>query len=1076
MTEYQKKPDFVKSKSEYDETVYNTNPRYTNFCQTHFTAGDIEQFERFRSRTNGKNPLKKIETKDNVWEPRDFCPQIDWTKYASLTTEAVDNTFFYLFEKFKKGVFVKIKDNKLAVFLPFSKHNYTNEWSHLIRVPDVDESEMRTYYATKEYKDYAKNCVDRGKQPEKISPLQYFLIKASELQGYMVTPDKVNKFVNTWYANNCLVRPEFPVGENDRCMANLRDLLMTLCNEREVPDIELFFNRRDFPLIKMDDTEPYDHLFNHEKVPLISHNYKKYCPILSMVTTKNNGDIPFPTMEDWARASFQSDQKLFAPDFRTYEDEFMDWKSKIPTAVFRGASTGCGVTIETNPRLKLAYMSAMLAKMPPVVYKDSKRLLDAGITKWNCRPRKIANEYFLQVLDKNKLGLDLVAPLTPQEQSRYKYIVNVDGHVSAFRLSLELSMGSVVLLQDSKYKVWFRDSLVPYVHYVPIKEDLSDLYDRIRWCIDHDKECQEIARQARLFYDTYLSKKGILDYAQLLFVKIKKATGTYFYNYESVKNLIYKKQLECIPPVGIEQSLSYPFTDRNYNAMAGLEMYTSKHPLLEQLKFESLLYPLKKKSDSKIDLYSLQSLKINVKTSTREKELVNEAFIGLKCVNRLLRDIPNFRYTFGMQDKTLFTEHIAGMTFSNYMKECTIIDMNLILQLLFLTLAVAQEKCGFVHNDLMCWNIVIQKLDAPKRIVYQFKDQIFVVNTTIVPIIIDYDRSHAIYEELHYGIIHPFKSSTVQDCFSVIINSIQEFSARKLGKPDIDSLLYMANFFTETQFHKSKLTNFSELLEFVTQNKKYNEIVYRNKCDLEFYQPADFLLYFRRMVQTSSTIQIQHVIGQSIDREFVFVNPLFYYNMIISKDNEEDMNLYLDKISQKMKEIDKFLPNFIYYVYMLNQVHKVVTNLLPIANPAKCEKLLSELDKLSQKTGETKLVVPTCRFSLAKYTPATFSMPSMILSLIQGNVNVKRESSLYIRNMVIDMLLFKNKYPFQPKDLRMYGSICELSPLAILNHNANINTLRWISKKLYRIDKSKLEALDPSLRQIETFNDILVLC
>ena len=59
--------------------------------------------------------------------------------------------------------------------------------------------------------------------------------------------------VNKWYANNCLIRSEFPTGENDRCIPNLKDLLLTLCEQRIVPDIELFFNRimKDFILLQL---------------------------------------------------------------------------------------------------------------------------------------------------------------------------------------------------------------------------------------------------------------------------------------------------------------------------------------------------------------------------------------------------------------------------------------------------------------------------------------------------------------------------------------------------------------------------------------------------------------------------------------------------------------------------------------------------------------------------------------------------------------------------------------------------------------------------------------------------------
>ena len=53
-----------------------------------------------------------------------------------------------------------------------------------------------------------------------------------------------------------------------------------------------------------------------------------------------------------------------------------DWGTKKDTAIFRGASTGCGVTIETNQRLRLCNISHH--------YHD-KDFIDAGITSWNLR-------------------------------------------------------------------------------------------------------------------------------------------------------------------------------------------------------------------------------------------------------------------------------------------------------------------------------------------------------------------------------------------------------------------------------------------------------------------------------------------------------------------------------------------------------------------------------------------------------------------------------------------------------------------------------------------------------------------
>ena len=1092
--EFQKVPNFFFSK-EKDEKKYQSNPRYTSFIQTHFTAGDIEQFDMYRDPTNGSNPNPYFDKSLNVWSEEIIGENLDWKKYSNLTTESIDETFLYIFEKFKKGVFVKIKDNKLDVFLPFSKHNYINEWSNRIKVNNS-------------FRDITE-----------------FLIYASKIQGYRIKPEQINSHVNKWYANNCLIRSEFPTGENDRCIPNLKDLLLTLCEQRIVPDIELFFNRRDFPLIKRDDTEPYEHIFNSEKFPLISHRYKKYCPILSMVTTNTNADIPFPTMEDWARVSHQEHSKLFAPDFKEYKCNFItNWKLKKPTAIFRGASTGCGVTIDTNPRLKLASLS----KTSPI--EDGFPLLDAGITKWNCRPRKIINHEFLEVIDPNNFDFKLSPYLSPEKQSEYKYIINVDGHVSAFRLSFELSMGSVILLQDSKYRIWFRKFLKEYVHYVPIKEDLSNLYEQIRWCRQNDDKCQEIASNAKLFYDTYLTEKGILDYVQLLFFNIKNVTGTYYYNYQNVKDIIYQKQLENISgsntPIDIK--IVYPFKERNINSMGGLEIFLNRHSMpIDQLLNKKEIH---KSKDSTIHSCYLDKLLLNTKISKRKCELVNESFIGLNCVNKLLREIPNFKYTFGIDNLVLFTEHIEGVLFSEYIKQCSIEDFIAILKILLLTLSVAQERYGFVHNDLTSWNIIIKKLGKKETFIYQFKDQLFTIETSILPIIIDYDRSHAIVDNIHYGIVNQFSSSTFQDCFCMIINTVHDFSLRKINEKDLSILLYIVNFITETDFYSKKIATFDELSLFLNTNKKYNEIVYKNKCDLESFEPCDYFMYLENL-PTSSNITIKNMDGVKVYKDYLYVNPLFYYDIIVSQNNHEHIIEYIDKVEQQvMYIIDDFLVNYIYYVHTVNQIYKIMINLKQFIETKdkntndyfiemrNCNRVIKRLEtqmdykQIKQDSpvcghfietnivGRDKVFCKVCNkevekfvyvsklvispyynpnFSLSKYNNHTFSIPSKILTILQGNSDLRNEKLICIRYMVRDTLLYEQPYTIQNEKefAKKYGSILRnLSSLSVINHNANIKTLQFLSKEIYQKDQLQLELLpEPPLKILDTIKNILIL-
>lgn len=71
---------------------------------------------------------------------------------------------------------------------------------------------------------------------------------------------------------------------------------------------------------------------------------------------------------------------------------------------------------------------------------------------------------------------------------QYKYQINVDGTVAAYRMPYLLAGDSVVLKQDSIYYEHFYKQLQPWVHYIPFKADLSDLLEKIQWAKDHDEE------------------------------------------------------------------------------------------------------------------------------------------------------------------------------------------------------------------------------------------------------------------------------------------------------------------------------------------------------------------------------------------------------------------------------------------------------------------------------------------------------------------------------------------------------------------------------------------------------------
>jgi len=87
-----------------------------------------------------------------------------------------------------------------------------------------------------------------------------------------------------------------------------------------------------------------------------------------------------------------------------------------------------------------------------------------------------------------------------EEQLKFKYILDVDGYSNTWDATVwKLYSGSVLLKTESIWKQWYYDDLIEWVHYVPIKNDFSDLNDKIKWCIDNDEKCKEIIKNSRKF-------------------------------------------------------------------------------------------------------------------------------------------------------------------------------------------------------------------------------------------------------------------------------------------------------------------------------------------------------------------------------------------------------------------------------------------------------------------------------------------------------------------------------------------------------------------------------------------------
>ena len=130
---FQTKPDFYNNIQDCKKDKYSkkqTNERYKMFKQKIFTAGDKEQFLKYLLLMDGYD--KNINIDSNVF--RYMNNTFNTSLYKDINSDCLFTTFDYIFNKFKKGIYIKIQNNNLVVFLPFSKANFINEWYDKIKV------------------------------------------------------------------------------------------------------------------------------------------------------------------------------------------------------------------------------------------------------------------------------------------------------------------------------------------------------------------------------------------------------------------------------------------------------------------------------------------------------------------------------------------------------------------------------------------------------------------------------------------------------------------------------------------------------------------------------------------------------------------------------------------------------------------------------------------------------------------------------------------------------------------------------------------------------------------------------
>jgi hypothetical protein len=90
----------------------------------------------------------------------------------------------------------------------------------------------------------------------------------------------------------------------------------------------------------------------------------------------------------------------------------------------------------------------------------------------------------------------------------YKFILSLEGNDVATNLKWIMSSNSIAVMPKPKFETWFMEGkLVADFHYILIKDDYSDLEEKLKYYLAHEEEAKAIITNANKYVQQFFSKK-----------------------------------------------------------------------------------------------------------------------------------------------------------------------------------------------------------------------------------------------------------------------------------------------------------------------------------------------------------------------------------------------------------------------------------------------------------------------------------------------------------------------------------------------------------------------------------------
>lgn len=95
-----------------------------------------------------------------------------------------------------------------------------------------------------------------------------------------------------------------------------------------------------------------------------------------------------------------------------------------------------------------------------------------------------------------------------EEQLQYKFLLCIEGNDVATNLKWAMSSNSLVIMSKPKYETWFMEGkLEAGIHYVEVKDDYSDLPEKMDYYLANEQEALAIIENAHQWVEQFKDKR-----------------------------------------------------------------------------------------------------------------------------------------------------------------------------------------------------------------------------------------------------------------------------------------------------------------------------------------------------------------------------------------------------------------------------------------------------------------------------------------------------------------------------------------------------------------------------------------